>query len=588
MQELSELKKRIRLLEYIQQQGGYNIKALGGGKYRITPCPVCGYKGDFTLYDETNSYSSGMNCCQGGSIIDYFMEAEKMTKEDAIRKLRTLAGEDVTEKKEPAAVSQTTTSTEKHLEYYYNRGLTDKTIQKYGLSYDEKGPYGKAYPYKLPVTDEFIIWRAADETADPRYKNSGSVQLFNEALLKDPKVKAIGITEGIFDALALEEAGLPSVALNSTANKARLNELLDGLEADQTIIIAMDNDEAGKSAAEEVEEACRSRNIICRILRSEHKDPNEHLLKDREGLRWAVESIHTAGTVGEYIRHSFIDDLQKHYQQKEIKTGIKKLDAVLGGGLYPGLYVLGAVTGLGKTAYSLQIADNIAAAGHKVLFFSLEMGLFEMICRSIAREIKQMDPETKITTGHILRGKVDDKKDIINDHSFNLALEYYGGNIADNIDIEEGNFDLNMSRIREQVRRFQDSRPVVFIDYLQIIRSEDPRATDKQNTDFNVTELKRLSRDMDIPIIAISSFNRTGYKDGGFEAFKESGGIEYSADVVLAMMIEGDGEMDKMKNWKENPRPVSLEILKNRRGKIREDVRLDYYPANNYFEERRF
>ena len=244
MQDLGVLKKQISLLEYIKQRGGHKVKALGGDKYRIMPCPVCGYEGDFTLYDDTNSYSSGMDCCRGGSIIDYFMEAEKMTQEDAIRKLRELAGESVKEK--PAAAIQATTDKEKPLQYYYSRGLTDKTIQKYGLDYDEAGPYGKAYPYKLPVTDDFTIWRAADEKADPRYKNKGSVVLFNVKALEDPAVKFIGITEGLFDALALEEVGLPSVAINSTANKAKLHELLQKLGPDRVAIFALDEDDAGK------------------------------------------------------------------------------------------------------------------------------------------------------------------------------------------------------------------------------------------------------------------------------------------------------------------------------------------------------
>ena len=572
MRSLDELKQEIRLLAYIEQQGQYRIKALGGGKYRITPCPVCGYEGDFTLYDDTNSYSSGMSCCRGGSMIDYFMEAEKMTQEDAIRKLRTLAGEDVGDKKKPAA---TTASTKKPLQYYYNRGLTDKTIQKYGLGYDESGPYGKAYPYKLPVSDSFTVWRAADEKEDPRYKNSGNVDLFNAGLLEDPAVKVIGITEGIFDALSLEEVGLPSIALNSAANKGKLPDLLKGLK-DQRVIIALDNDAAGKAAAEDLEEVCRSADVQYRIFKSNYKDPNEYLLKDREGLRWAVRAAYTAGTGEDYLRDSFVDDLEKHYQQKEIKTNFRGLDVNLGGGLYPGLYMLGAMPGIGKTAFALHMADNIAAQGHKVLFFSLEMSRFEMICRSIAREVYQKDRGTDITTGHILRGKTAQGGDMINNSIFNTALDYYRQTIAPHIIIEEGNFGITIANIIAQIRHFAEFNPVVFIDYLQIIRGEDPRATDKQITDYHVTELKRLSRDIDIPIIAISSFNRTNYDVGGFKAFKESGAIEYSADVVWGMKRNEDQAA-------EEPAKIELEILKNRRGPAGKTIDIQYLPKNNLF-----
>lgn len=58
----------------------------------------------------------------------------------------------------------------------------------------------------------------------------------------------------------------------------------------------------------------------------------------------------------------------KHYP-----TGIKKLDQMLGGGLYAGLTFLGARPGMGKSTFALQIASEIAAAGSPVLFYSLEM-----------------------------------------------------------------------------------------------------------------------------------------------------------------------------------------------------------------------
>ena len=69
-------------------------------------------------------------------------------------------------------------------------------------------------------------------------------------------------------------------------------------------------------------------------------------------------------------------------------------------------------------------------------------------------------------------------------------------------------------------------RPVVLIDYLQIIAPVDVHFTDKQNLDRSVCALKKLSREEGLTIFAISSFNRENYNlEVSMNAFKESGGI---------------------------------------------------------------
>lgn len=68
-----------------------------------------------------------------------------------------------------------------------------------------------------------------------------------------------------------------------------------------------------------------------------------------------------------------------------ISTGFENLDKLLDGGLYPGLYVIGANSSLGKTTLVLQIADSIAKSGQGVLIFSLEMSRFELIAKTLSR-----------------------------------------------------------------------------------------------------------------------------------------------------------------------------------------------------------
>ena len=116
----------------------------------------------------------------------------------------------------------------------------------------------------------------------------------------------------------------------------------------------------------------------------------------------------------------------------------------------------------------------------------------------------------------------------------------------------------------------------------------DIKATDKQNIDKAVLELKRISRDFKIPVIAISSLNRPGYKGKiAFEAFKESGAIEYTSDVIIGLQLKGAGvdgfDVDAAKS--KEPREMEVCILKNRNGKTGGKIDFEYYPKFNYFKE---
>jgi replicative DNA helicase len=143
---------------------------------------------------------------------------------------------------------------------------------------------------------------------------------------------------------------------------------------------------------------------------------------------------------------------------------------------------------------------------------------------------------------------------------------------------------------------FTGNTPVVIIDYLQILAPTDPRSTDKQNTDKAVLELKRLSRDYKIPVLAISSFNREAYSGAvTMASFKESGAIEYSSDVLIGLQFEGiKFSKDGQKNldhkqveelYQADPRRIELKILKNRKGRLNDAVPFRYYPRFNYFIE---
>ena len=296
-----------------------------------------------------------------------------------------------------------------------------------------------------------------------------------------------------------------------------------------------------------------------------------------------------------------------------IKTGFKELDAVLDGGLYTGLYFLGAISSLGKTSFALQMADNIAESGHDVLIFSLEMAMAELMAKSISRitfENAQGKGKNPKSTRGILSGVRYYGYDLEERQAIDDAVRCYR-TMAEHIYISEGVGDIGINQIRDKVQAHisaTNRRPVVLIDYLQILEPLKDTASDKQNTDKAVVELKRLSRDCKIPIIGISSFNRENYTAPVNNAsFKESGAIEYSADVLIGMQYKGmdyieyDNGKCESKEQRQvrvagllkdiyaktrygEPAPVQLKVLKNRNG-VKDDVYYDFYAKYNYFDE---
>lgn len=592
-----ETKNKADLLEYITQSGKQVFK-VGVDTYRVEPCPVCGHKDHFTINAAENYYKSFSNCCRGGSIIDYLMEVEGMDKAEALSKVEKLKpGPAITRLDKISSKLDKETrllidgSLKNITQYYYNRGLTDKTIKTYKLGYLPEGhKVGASFKYVLPVSDEFCILRSDNE--NDRYRNLGSPEPLNLHYLSNPSLNDVFIVEGYFDALSLEEIDRPAIALNSTSGKGKLLEALETHQdqlKDKTLIISLDNDEAGRKAADEIASRAQGLGLRYLVFNIEgYKDINAALIADKEDLQKqiteALKNAQYRGTIYEYMKEDFELDQARRLSEPDIKTGINGLDNALGGGLYPGLYILGAISSLGKTALALQLADTIAAAGHPVIFYSLEMGRYEMLCRSLTREFFKLAQDNLISTAQIIKPAAGN--DIYRNPDFKEALKAYREGPAKNLFLVEGDFKTTIASIENITA---GSRPVIIIDYLQVIQpQEGSRLSDKQQIDQVVVRLKQLSRKIDMPVIAVSSFNRASYNDDdgpSMAAFKESGAIEYGADVLLYMQLRKnkDDNLNEAKN--KNPRQINLVILKNRRGAAFEEIRLDYFTKQNFFVE---
>lgn len=462
--------------------------------------------------------------------------------------------------------------------YFTGRGLSDETVRRFGLVVEN----GYAVlPVFVDGVCRSVCRRAIDPAVEPRYQNSrGAMQLWNSAAMERAAGKALFVTEGIFDALSLEELGFPAVALCGAANTGKLVQKIDEyvpVAWPERVILAGDSDAAGQGMNEKLREQLTARGIACAVLAlpDSCKDVNEALVQDRDALQAVCKAAAAAQEVQQQqtLEDEFLAYLGRRGGAAVMSTGIAGLDKALDGGLHAGLTVLGAVSSMGKTSLMLQMADTLAAAGRNVLFITIEMSRMELIAKSAVRG-------TRERARPLLDGRLPENK-------VRSLISAYRQKTGGRVELWEPDAPLTPAFLDEKVSAFceQHESPVLFLDYLQLVAPVRAGMTEKQTADAAVAMLKQLARRYEMPVIAASSLNREAYRPGsaepGLSAFKESGSVEYSADLLLVLKYRTDADREN----KTAPRHLALTILKNRFGATGESIPLDYEPEKELFRD---
>lgn len=339
------------------------------------------------------------------------------------------------------------------------------------------------------------------------------------------------------------------------------------------------------------------------LLRQDYADAWDAREADR--LK-AEEKVLNAAHVYDTMNVAF-DIAAGMADRQPIPTGIGILDAATGGGLPEGgLTVIGAGSSSGKTTLCVQIADHMAASGMPVLFVTVEQSRHEIVAKSLSRMMRLSKDRYGgyhvASMGHILSTEKRRAWDSDKTEAFNACCATYAQKIAPHMHIMEMDGQPTVDDIRKAVdavakvdapqysgRDFMgcddySPKPVVIIDYLQLLGAKDERMTDRKAVDVNVMELRQMARQLNTAVVVISSINRQSYNEGaGMEAFKESGAIEFSADLALMLQPRGWSDRVKAKSDKEArdkarealaeykdkaSREAEIVILKNRSGAV--------------------
>lgn len=534
------------------------------------------------------------------------------------------------------------------LAYLQGRGISEKTAMRYNLGFVANYGDGMNAPAVIIPTGKYSYTARSIEAVEKgrkyRKKNAGEKQgIFNIDALREPGA-VIFLVEGEFDALSIIEAGFVAIATGGGTSETELvKAIAEAKTRPEKFVILPDNDRKDDGTPDEekgfikglkLADALKAAGVAGKIIDTRNwnpdiKDCNDFLIKDRAGFVSLLqgiaepirqEALRTLGRASDYVQN-FIDHIGG--KTAPVDTGFKVVNDLLDGGLHPGLIVIGAISSLGKTTFLLNIADNMASRGQEVIIFSLEMSKYELMAKSVSRKTFEYCKAKKqpITNARTNLGISDyDRYQFYSDSVMNMideCVQSYETYIANNLYLVEGVGNIGVEQIREHVRRHiavTKKLPVVIIDYMQILAPADARSSDKQNTDRAVVELKRISRDFNIPVIGISSFNRDSYSEPvSMKAFKESGAIEYTSDVLIGLQYAGmdyemyENEKEKIvweteKDGRRHKRiselfanneakanagdgiDIDIKILKNRSGAKGKKI-IKYYPKFNCYRE---
>ncbi|MFO1063307.1 MAG: replicative DNA helicase [Pirellulales bacterium] len=209
-----------------------------------------------------------------------------------------------------------------------------------------------------------------------------------------------------------------------------------------------------------------------------------------------------------------------------VDTHFTDFDAMTGGMHNGELLILAARPSMGKTAFSMNVAENVALlSGAPVLFVSLEMSGIELADRllcSVAR-----------VNGHKLRnGSIsqDDRKRLVE-----KAMEISNAPLY--VDDSPSRTVSEIAAVARRIRQREKRLGMIVIDYLQLIEPDNPKDPRQEQVAQIARRLKAMAREIQVPVLCLAQLNRQAEEGKDHRPrlshLRESGAIEQDADVVM-------------------------------------------------------
>ncbi|MCX7988472.1 MAG: replicative DNA helicase [Thermodesulfovibrio sp.] len=334
---------------------------------------------------------------------------------------------------------------------------------------------------------------------------------------KNEPIDLITITENLRDKGELEEIG----GLSYLSNLATVIPTAANIRYHAKLV-------REKALLRAVIRACTE--IVTKVY--EEPEDAEEMLDYAEKLIFEISEKRTNTSffqMKDVVKHTF-KMIESMYERKAVITGIpsgfKDLDE-LTSGFQPGdLIIIGGRPGMGKTAFSLNIAQHVGVElGEPVAFFSLEMSKEQIAMRLLS--------SLAMVNASALRKGFISKRDWerLTDSAVKLSEAP--------IYVDDSS-QMSVLEIRAKARRLKMEKgklSLIIIDYLQLMRSRTAYDRREQEISEISRSLKAMAKELKVPVIALSQLNRSVEKTTDrrptLANLRESGAIEQDADVII-------------------------------------------------------
>ncbi|MDV7731266.1 replicative DNA helicase [Enterococcus faecium] len=282
------------------------------------------------------------------------------------------------------------------------------------------------------------------------------------------------------------------------------------------------------------------------------------------------------------VLNSTIENIDRLAQNNEeitgLPTGYQGLDKMTAGFQPEELIILAARPAVGKTAFALNIAQNVGTkTDRSVAIFSLEMGAESLVNRMLCAE-------GSIEASHLRTGQLSEEE-------WSNLIVAMGSLSRANIFIDDTP-GIKISEIRAKCRKLAQEKGnlgLILIDYLQLIEGNGKENRQQEVSDIS-RQLKKLAKELKVPVIALSQLSRgveqRQDKRPVLSDIRESGSIEQDADIVAFLYrddyYEREGGDDDDGNEPKNDNVIEVIIEKNRSG-ARGTVELLFIKEYNKF-----
>jgi replicative DNA helicase len=265
-------------------------------------------------------------------------------------------------------------------------------------------------------------------------------------------------------------------------------------------------------------------------LAYQEAEPIEEVVDRAEQIIFGVthaSSLGEATTLAQAMSdfYDYMDMLQKRgVAFVGLPTGFEYLDRLLGGMQASDLIIVAGRPGMGKTSLILNIMQNVAALGQRVLLFTLEMSLEQVVQRLISSE-------AGITSNRLRIGQLQEEEWT----RLTRALSVFGEHDV----LVDDTAGLTAMQMRARCRRHHMEKPLglIAVDYLQLMRGDRRSENRVQEISYISRMLKDLARELNVPVIAASQLSRAVEqrhdKHPLLSDLRESGSIEQDADIVM-------------------------------------------------------